>query len=58
MQPALRRAIRSPLPVIAGAVAAVRRRRCCCSLRLGQEFVPTLDEKNIAMQRCASPARR
>ena len=29
---------------------------CCCSLRLGQEFVPTLDEKDIAMHAMRIPS--
>ena len=28
----------------------------CCSARLGQEFVPTLDEKNIAMHAMRIPS--
>jgi cobalt-zinc-cadmium resistance protein CzcA len=46
--PALDRAIRHPWPLIAAAVVMF-----CGALllfiRMGQEFIPTLDEKNIAM---------
>jgi cobalt-zinc-cadmium resistance protein CzcA len=48
-QPALARAIRSPLPVIAGAVLLFAG-ASLLFLRLGQEFTPTLDEKNIVME--------
>ena len=48
-QPALARAIRSPLPVIAGAVLLFAGAALLFT-RLGQEFTPTLDEKNIVME--------
>jgi cobalt-zinc-cadmium resistance protein CzcA len=48
-QPALARAIRSPLPVIAGAVLLFAG-ASLLFLRLGQEFTPSLDEKNIVME--------
>ncbi len=48
-QPALARAIRSPVPVIAGAVLLFAG-ASLLFLRLGQEFTPTLDEKNIVME--------
>ena len=48
-RPALAAATRSPLTVIAGAIVL-----CVGAVilfaRLGQEFVPTLDEKNIVME--------
>jgi cobalt-zinc-cadmium resistance protein CzcA len=48
-QPALARSIRSPLPVIAGAVLLFAGAALLFT-RLGQEFTPTLDEKNIVME--------
>ena len=48
-QPALDAAIRSPLPVIAGAVLLFAGAALLFT-RLGQEFTPTLDEKNIVME--------
>jgi cobalt-zinc-cadmium resistance protein CzcA len=48
-RPALRRAIRSPLPVIAGAMLLFAG-AVLLFARLGQEFTPTLDEKNIVME--------
>jgi cobalt-zinc-cadmium resistance protein CzcA len=52
--PALRQTIRRPWPVIAGAVVLF-----CGALLLfvhmGQEFIPTLDEKNIAMHALRIP---
>jgi cobalt-zinc-cadmium resistance protein CzcA len=48
-RPALTRTLQAPLPVIAGAIALF----LCASVlfaRLGQEFTPTLDEKNIVME--------
>src|SRR4051794_9772271 len=48
-QPALAMAIRSPMPVIAGAVLLFVG-ASLLFLRLGQEFTPTLDEKNIVME--------
>jgi heavy metal efflux system protein len=48
-RPALAAATRAPLPVIAAAILL-----CVASvvlfMQLGQEFVPTLDEKNIVME--------
>ncbi len=48
-QPALAAAIRSPLPVIAGAMLLFAGAALLFT-RLGQEFTPTLDEKNIVME--------
>jgi len=52
--PLLRRAIARPMPVIGGAAALF-----VLSLlvfgRLGQEFIPTLDEKNLAMHAIRIP---
>jgi cobalt-zinc-cadmium resistance protein CzcA len=48
-RPALAAAIRSPLPVIAGAVLLFAVAALLFT-RLGQEFTPTLDEKNIVME--------
>jgi cobalt-zinc-cadmium resistance protein CzcA len=48
-QPALAASIRSPLPVIAGAVVLFVGAALLFT-RLGQEFIPTLDEKNIVME--------
>ena len=48
-RPALQRAIRSPLPVIAGAMLLFAG-AVLLFARLGQEFTPTLDEKNIVME--------
>jgi cobalt-zinc-cadmium resistance protein CzcA len=48
-QPALARAIRSPFPVIAGAVLLFVG-ASLLFMRLGQEFTPALDEKNIVME--------
>ena len=48
-QPALGAAIRSPLPVIIGA-ALLFAAAALLFTRLGQEFIPTLDEKNIVME--------
>ena len=47
-EPALKRAIRNPLTFIAGAVVLFIIAGLLFT-RLGQVFVPTLDEKNIAM---------
>ena len=54
-QPLLRYAISSPLPVIATAVVlfAVA---VLGFTRLGQEFIPSLDEKNIAMSAMRIPS--
>jgi heavy metal efflux system protein len=53
-RPALGHTIRRPWPVIAAALALF-----CGSLllfaRMGQEFIPTLDEKNIAMHALRIP---
>jgi heavy metal efflux system protein len=48
-QPALAAAISSPLPVVAGAVLLFAG-AALLFIRLGQEFTPTLDEKNIVME--------
>ena len=48
-EPILRRAMAAPLPTI-GFGAAVFAVAAALYMTLGQEFVPTLDEKNIAMQ--------
>src|SRR5438067_895653 len=48
-RPALAATIRSPLPVIAGA-ALLFVGAALLFMRLGQEFTPTLDEKNIVME--------
>ena len=48
-RPVLGRAIRAPLIFIAGAVAILGLAGVLAS-RLGQEFTPTLDEKNIVME--------
>lgn len=54
-EPALQRAIRRPFPFIAGGIilfVAVG----LLFTRLGQEFIPTLDEKNIAMNALRIPS--
>jgi heavy metal efflux system protein len=48
-RPALAATIRSPLPVIASA-ALLFVGAAVLFMRLGQEFTPTLDEKNIVME--------
>jgi cobalt-zinc-cadmium resistance protein CzcA len=48
-QPALAKVIQKPLPVIASAVAMIAVAALLFT-RLGQEFVPILDEKNIVME--------
>jgi cobalt-zinc-cadmium resistance protein CzcA len=53
--PALSVAIRSPLPVIAGSFV-VMIPALLLFLRLGQEFIPTLDEKNIALHAIRIPS--
>ena len=53
--PLLTRAIARPLPVIAGAVVLFAG-ALLLSSRLGQEFIPTLDEKNIAMHALRIPS--
>jgi cobalt-zinc-cadmium resistance protein CzcA len=54
-QPLLRYAIRSPIPVIAVA-AALFATALYGFARLGQEFIPSLDEKNIAMHALRIPS--
>ena len=53
--PLLHRAMHNPAPVIAGAVVLFL---LCLLLfgRLGQEFIPTLDEKDIAMHAMRIPS--
>ncbi len=53
--PLLRFSIGSPLPVIAGAVVLFGGALLLFS-RLGQEFIPSLDEKNIAMHALRIPS--
>ena len=53
--PLLARAVASPLPVIAGAVLLFGGALVLFN-RLGQEFIPTLDEKNIAMHALRIPS--
>ncbi len=48
-QPALAKVIQKPLPIIASAVAMIAVAGLLFT-RLGQEFVPILDEKNIVME--------
>jgi heavy metal efflux system protein len=48
-QPALAKVIQKPLPIIASAVALIAVAALLFT-RLGQEFVPILDEKNIVME--------
>jgi len=54
-QPLLARTVRHPLPALIGAVGlfAVA---VLLFLRLGQEFIPTLDERNIAMHALRIPS--
>ncbi len=52
--PLLERTIRRPLPAIAGA-ALLFALAVLVFLRLGQEFIPTLDEKNVAMHALRIP---
>ena len=54
-EPALQRAIRHPLPFIAGGIILFVAAGLLFG-RLGQEFVPTLDEKNIAMNALRIPS--
>ncbi|WOJ91194.1 CusA/CzcA family heavy metal efflux RND transporter [Methylocapsa polymorpha] len=54
-EPALSRAIRSPLAFIGGAVVLLIMAGLLFT-RLGQEFIPTLDEKNIAMNALRIPS--
>jgi heavy metal efflux system protein len=53
--PLLRRAIAHPLPAIAGAVLLFAG-ALLLFVRLGQEFIPTLDEKNLAMHALRIPS--
>jgi cobalt-zinc-cadmium resistance protein CzcA len=53
--PLLKAEIRRPLPVIAFGIAAFVF-ALLLFLRLGQEFIPTLDEKNIAMHALRIPS--
>jgi cobalt-zinc-cadmium resistance protein CzcA len=53
--PLLRRAVGSPFSVIAGAVLLFGGALVLFN-RLGQEFIPTLDEKNIAMHALRIPS--
>jgi cobalt-zinc-cadmium resistance protein CzcA len=54
-RPLLVRAVGSPFPVIAGAVLLFGGALLLFN-RLGQEFIPTLDEKNIAMHALRIPS--
>jgi heavy metal efflux system protein len=54
-EPALRRAIETPLAFIGGAVVLLILAGLLFT-RLGQEFIPTLDEKNIAMNALRIPS--
>ena len=53
--PLLKLTLRRPLPVIAGAVLLFAG-SVLLFLRLGQEFIPTLDEKNVAMHALRIPS--
>lgn len=53
-EPALKRAIRSPLTVITGAVVLFIMAGLLFTW-LGQVFIPTLDEKSVAMQAARIP---
>jgi cobalt-zinc-cadmium resistance protein CzcA len=53
--PLLSIAIRYPLPIIAGAVV-LSLAMLLVFVRLGQEFIPTLDEKNIALHAIRIPS--
>jgi cobalt-zinc-cadmium resistance protein CzcA len=53
--PLLARAVASPFPVIAGALVLFAM-ALLLFYRLGQEFIPTLDEKNIAMHALRIPS--
>jgi cobalt-zinc-cadmium resistance protein CzcA len=53
--PLLTRAVASPFPVIAGALVLFAMALLLFN-RLGQEFIPTLDEKNIAMHALRIPS--
>jgi heavy metal efflux system protein len=52
--PALRRAVAAPFPIIAGALVLFGMALLLFN-RLGQEFIPTLDEKNISMHALRIP---
>lgn len=54
-EPALRRALIHPLVFVGGAVALFGVAGSLF-LKLGQEFIPTLDEKNLAMQAIRIPS--
>ncbi|MBX9931233.1 MAG: CusA/CzcA family heavy metal efflux RND transporter [Methylobacterium sp.] len=54
-RPALRGAVRHPLPVIGGAVVLFLASGLLFG-KLGQEFIPQLDEKNIAMHAMRIPS--
>jgi cobalt-zinc-cadmium resistance protein CzcA len=53
--PLLRRAIKRPVPVMVGA-AIMFATALVLFVRLGQEFIPTLDEKNVAMHALRIPS--
>jgi heavy metal efflux system protein len=53
--PLLKRTIKRPLPVIAGA-AVLFAAALLVFFRLGQEFIPTLDEKNVTMHALRIPS--
>jgi cobalt-zinc-cadmium resistance protein CzcA len=53
--PLLKRTIKYPLPAIAGA-AILFAVALLVFFRLGQEFIPTLDEKNVAMHALRIPS--
>jgi heavy metal efflux system protein len=53
--PLLKRTIKRPLPVIAGA-AVLFAVALLVFFRLGEEFIPTLDEKNVAMHALRIPS--
>jgi cobalt-zinc-cadmium resistance protein CzcA len=53
--PLLKRTIKRPLPAIAGA-AVLFPVALLVFFRLGQEFIPTLDEKNVAMHALRIPS--
>jgi cobalt-zinc-cadmium resistance protein CzcA len=53
--PLLRRALKRPLPVMAGA-AILFFLALLVFVRLGQEFIPALDEKNVAMHALRIPS--
>jgi cobalt-zinc-cadmium resistance protein CzcA len=53
--PLLKRTIGHPLPAIAGSVVLFAG-ALLLFLRLGQEFIPTLDEKNVAMHAIRIPS--